>query len=260
MKKSILISSLIFFTLCKPKNNELKQTKLPYKIGYDYTFSFDYSSKENNPSYIVFYPPFYDEEDVDYSKNWYFLENKLKRKNKDDAVIKYVKLITHKGFVNEGQTAIEYQYLDGNNNETCIELTGLIQNKDSIWFHPPRTRSFEMLEINPFPQIHFPLQLNKKWISYLEVDDKWADKRIFFWKGTIKIKTDYEIVDKAKFNTKFGLLDCYKIHAKATNKYGSSELTAYYNEKYGFVKLDYLNINKSRLIISLLEVKKTKCP
>ena len=204
---------------------------------------------------FVFFPPFYNTSEINYKNNWYVLDKRLNIVHNDDKKIKYIKLLIQKGTVNEGQTAITYHYLDDEFSEICSELTGMIQNTDRVWAHPPRTRSFEMLEINPFPEIRYPLKINKQWKSELKVSENWGNQRTFMWEGILDINTKYKITDKIKLNTRLGILDCYKVYAQSHNEYGFSELVAFYNEEYGFVKLEYSNMDKSKLYLTLFDLK-----
>ena len=61
----------------------------------------------------------------------------------------------------------------------------------------------------------------------------------------------YEIIDYKKENTTFGVFDCFIVKGTAMSKLGNTKLTAYFNEDFGFIKLDYLNIDGSKIIIAL---------
>ena len=59
---------------------------------------------------------------------------------------------------------------------------------------------------------------------------------------------------ETKLKTNFGTLTCYVTEAKAVNLHSKpGYLTSYFNEQYGFVKLEYTNIDGSRLVIELVE-------
>ena len=49
-------------------------------------------------------------------------------------------------------------------------------------------------------------------------------------------------------------ITCFKIASNAVSKLGSSSLTAYFNQTYGFIKLDFINIDKSRIVFDLIKV------
>ncbi|TGD79371.1 hypothetical protein [Hymenobacter wooponensis] len=58
-------------------------------------------------------------------------------------------------------------------------------------------------------------------------------------------------------NTPLGRLTCERVLAKATSRLGSSILTIYYHPQYGFVQLNYQNINGSFTELKLLSAGST---
>jgi hypothetical protein len=50
-------------------------------------------------------------------------------------------------------------------------------------------------------------------------------------------------------------MDCWVVQSTATSSIGATGLIGYYNEDNGFVKLDYINIDKSRLTIEIKEIR-----
>ncbi len=113
--------------------------------------------------------------------------------------------------------------------------------------HPPRDKYFRILELNPFPFIKAPYKIGNKWDWSLTIGDHWGDKRWKTWEGVINNVYKYEITDRKKVNTKFGLLDCYEITSKAKSRIGETELVALFNTKYGFIELNYTN---NQLVLS----------
>ena len=75
------------------------------------------------------------------------------------------------------------------------------------------------------------------------------------WKGGIENNYEYEIVDKKNISTKLGNLECYIVNAKAKSRIGETELISYFNFKYGFVKLEYKNIDGTKTILELEKVE-----
>jgi len=55
------------------------------------------------------------------------------------------------------QTIICYDYLDKSGKTEAFstlggeEITGVIDNNKNLWLHPPRSYTFKILELNPFP-------------------------------------------------------------------------------------------------------------
>ena len=66
----------------------------------------------------------------------------------------------------------------------------------------------------------------------------------------------YTITGKTQLVTALGTLDCFITKSTAVNEYGEGHLTSYFNEQYGFVKLEYLNIDNSQLVIDLVVCQK----
>ncbi|SFN49459.1 hypothetical protein SAMN05421594_2981 [Chryseobacterium oleae] len=153
------------------------------------------------------------------------------------------------------QTGISYEYVMGNNLSLNSETTGVVENEMNIWLHPPRSNFFEILEINPFPYIKAPYQMGNKWKWKLEIGDGWSDKRWKEWKGGIENSYEYEITDRKNISTKLGNLDCYVITAKATSRIGETGLISYFSPDFGFVKLEYKNIDGTKTVLELEKIE-----
>jgi hypothetical protein len=146
------------------------------------------------------------------------------------------------------QAGISYVYLD-NNGHTFI--TGLIENKKNIWFHPPREYLFKILQLNPYPYITYPIEIGHSWNWKLQIGGSWGDKRWNQWDGGVVFSYKYSIVGKKTIKTNFGNLDCFVIDSEGVSELGTTKLTSFFNTRYGFVKLDYTNIDNSKLEIVL---------
>ncbi|MBT6567517.1 MAG: hypothetical protein HON19_01260 [Flavobacteriales bacterium] len=132
-------------------------------------------------------------------------------------------------------------------------MSGAIENEANVWIHPPRDKYFMILELNPFPFIKAPYEIGTKWTWSLRIGDHWSDKRWKIWEGQIENKYDYEITDKQTLKTQIGEMECFVIEANAKSRLGETKLIAYFNPKYGFVKLDYVNIDGSKTNLELIE-------
>ena len=111
-----------------------------------------------------------------------------------------------------------------------------------------------ILELNPFPYIRAPFEIGNKWSWTLKIGDYWKDNRWKTWNGSIENNYDYEIIGKEKLKTKIGEMDCWIIQSTASSEIGVTGLIGYFNEENGFVKLDYKNIDKSKLTIEIKEI------
>ena len=74
------------------------------------------------------------------------------------------------------------------------------------------------------------------------------------WTGLIENTYSYRVSANLYLKTPLGNLKCYVIDSRATSILGTTKLTCYLNEVFGFVKLDYLNIDGSKLIFELQSV------
>lgn len=146
------------------------------------------------------------------------------------------------------QTVISYYYLSNYNNILSKESTGIIENNKNLWIHPPRNFDFKILEINPFPFISFE---EDDWSWSLEIGDLWSSQKWKTWEGIINVSYKYKNVGKTNIMTKLGEIECIVTESEAISTIGSTFLKSFYNEKYGFVKLEYTNIDNSKLIYEI---------
>lgn len=158
------------------------------------------------------------------------------------------------------QTELNYRYylIDGSVNPP-VETSGVIENEKNVWMHPwRRPRIFYYLQINPYPFIQAPYEIGNSWEWDFLVGNQWGDEDWASWEGGMEFVHRYEIVAKETIDTPFaGELECFVVEGVGTSDLGQSTLTSYFNETFGFVKFDYLNIDNSRFIINLIEVKET---
>lgn len=128
---------------------------------------------------------------------------------------------------------------------------GLVENKHNVWLHPPRRFLFKILELNPFPYVKYPLSIGTRWIDSLSIGDHWSDPRWKVWKGRILNRYTYEVKGNTSISVESANIPCWIIEAKGESTLGSTQTTSYFNEKYGFVQLDYINIDGSKITLKL---------
>ena len=154
------------------------------------------------------------------------------------------------------QTVEEFSLLfDGQRSKRPMEWSGIVENERNLWMHPIRNCLFRILELNPFPYIQYPIEQGKNWKWKLTIGSHWGDERWKTWTGKIVNKYKYKITDTdCEVVTPMGTLPCVKVEAVAKSRIGKTYLTAYYNDTYGFVKMDNTNIDGSRIVIDLVGV------
>jgi hypothetical protein len=191
--------------------------------------------------------------DSDFQREWSLISKSDKHEDK----IETISITVLPGIGNDNQTMLkyEYQYVPDLGYSTFSSTSGGIENEMNTWLHPHRDKYFMILELNPFPFIQQPFEIGNKWTWTLEIGDYWKDRRWKTWTGSITNNYEYEIIGKETLRTKIGEMDCWVVQGTATSSIGSTGLIGYYNEDNGFVKLDYINIDKSRLTIEIKDIQ-----
>ncbi len=160
-------------------------------------------------------------------------------------------------------------YLDAAFNKTVVEIrnyntvgaevdskdiNSLVENAGNVWLPQPHFKLFRLLELNPFPFIQMPLEIGHKWQWTHDISEWWSDPQWGSWGGNVRNVCDYEIIGKEILQTPLGTLDCWIVQGKTASNLGKSAIKAYFHEQYGFVKMEYENVNKSKLVQELEKV------
>jgi hypothetical protein len=242
--------------------NPLPADKNPYRYTIDNRayrinrkFIFDYFIIRHGDTLKITAPKM-TASSSDFEREWDFIP----RKDQHEDKIETISITVLPGVSNGNQSAVkyEYQYVPDLHYNTFSSTSGVIENEMNTWMHPHRDKYFRILELNPFPFIQQPFKVGNKWTWTLEIGDFWKDERWKTWTGSITNYYEYEIIGKEKLMTKIGEMNCWVVQCIATSSIGSTGLIAYYNEAYGFVKLDYINIDKSKLTIEIKETSLSK--
>jgi len=225
--------------------NKYNHDNAVFKVGTEFIYTYEHITTENKVQYF---------KKTNDSRSWQFID----QDSLDSTEVKTVKISVADGNPmsehnpNYNQTNLKYRF----DNEIMYSMSGVIENEANIWMHPPRSSYFKILEINPFPYIKAPYEIGNKWKWNLKIGDSWADERWKKWEGSIENKCKYEIINKTKLETKLGELECYVIKSNAKSRIGQTELTAFFNEKFGFVKLNYTNIDGTKTNLELIETNR----
>ncbi len=222
--------------------NKFNHNNIVFKVGSEFTYSFEHVTNDKKIKYF---------KKTDGYGNWEFVDSD----SLDFSTLQIIKISVANGnpmsnsIPDYSQTNLKYSLSD----ESSYSMSGVIENEANVWMHPPRDYYFEILELNPFPYVKAPFEIGNKWKWSLKIGDSWADERWKMWQGTIENKYEYEIVDKRKLETEIGELTCYEIKSNAKSRIGETELTAFFHEKYGFVRLNYKNIDGTKTNLELIE-------
>lgn len=160
------------------------------------------------------------------------------------------------GIPDYNQTILKYECHAEKGKAFSNSMSGVIENENNIWMHPPRDKYFRILELNPFPFIKAPYEIGNEWEWTLGIGSGWGDVRWKVWEGRIENKYKYKITDKKKIKTALGDIDCFVIESTAISSIGKTKLTSFFNPEYGFIKLNYTNIDGSKTNLELIEHSK----
>lgn len=241
-----------FDSLNKDQNRYNQDNEL-YKVGKKFTFTYAYQDKTGRKMLMA---------KADTASQDGVAWKLVPAEQRNDKSVSHIILSVVPGlmpfiqiFPGYNQTVILYDFKLVDGGSWSNEMTGVIENRKNLWLHPPRTDLFAILELNPFPYIKQPLKVGAKWTWKLAFGEQWADKRWLLWKGKNENTIWYKVTGKSFVTSKLGTLPCYVVESEASSALGSTKLVAYYNEKVGFLKLDYTNIDQSSLTLELQSVE-----
>lgn len=137
------------------------------------------------------------------------------------------------------------------------EFTGFIENPQGVWIYPPRQKLFGILAMNPQPFIKAPYEVGHQWDWSFDTGGAYSDPRWIEWGNTLVNNCRYKIIGKKTVDSPLGQLECFEINSFGENRLGRTQLTSYFNEEYGFVQMNYLNIDGSKVILILKEIKES---
>lgn len=225
------------------EDNRYNLDNLVFKVGRTFVYDYKYTDKDGES--------FYFEGGRD---GWNFAPIGTDRY----YVVKQVHIKVLPGLEPMIQTIPDY-------NQTLLNFTcppntdytisGVVENYKNIWMHPPREALFRILELNPFPFIQAPYEVGHSWDWELEVDQKWGDPRWATWDGVITNKYTYRITEQKTLSTAFGDLECLMIQADATSELGKTSMVSAFHPNYGFVNMDFINIDGSKMNMTLAELR-----
>ena len=121
--------------------------------------------------------------------------------------------------------------------------TGVIENNDKTWLHPPRQNQYMLTEIAPFPECRKDYKTGQGFTTLLQINFGWGD-----WDGK-EIYFDYKVTN-ITVNTGDTL---WTIAASSELEKKKNTCTFIFNNKKGFTLLEYHFYNGDTLIMKLQE-------
>ncbi len=138
------------------------------------------------------------------------------------------------------QTIIKYDYYDANDRVFYGEKTGVIEDSSRIFLHPPRIHFFSYNQLNPFPYIKFPLEKNKYWELEFGIPQHTLEK--IPWLNNSSLRINYSFVSKDIYSGPMDIDSVYKYEAFGINEQIKTRSVFYFNEKLGFVRMEFLTV------------------
>lgn len=133
--------------------------------------------------------------------------------------------------------------------KTTEETTGIIENKNRLWLHPPRFETyFEFTEYSAFPEIRRPISNDLNWKTQLMLGT-YADEET----GN-KMTVNYQITKMDTLNIS-PIRRNIEILGKGKSGLGVYTCKMVFHEAKGFTKLTYEKENNEKLIIKLIGVE-----
>tara|TARA_X000000368_G_C22825574_1_gene621034 strand:- start:422 stop:820 length:399 start_codon:yes stop_codon:yes gene_type:complete len=124
----------------------------------------------------------------------------------------------------------------------------------NVWIHPFRRATyFAMLNINPYPYVKYPISIGDEYKWELKVGGNtytnpiWAE-----WEGSTNRKHLYKVVNKVEKDYPFAKgAVVYHIQATSTSEIGDSSADFWFSKEFGFVEMNYTNINGTKFNFKL---------
>lgn len=147
-----------------------------------------------------------------------------------------LKIMESSFFVLQQKVVWEGHYTDhstGSSSKTT-STTGIVQNENKIWLHPPRIGPLELLEAFPFPEVRFPLKPGQTWKSSINVVSGFKEL------NGKKVISDYIVIGDTvtPLNSQ---LRTWEIHARSEieDDSRSFEVRYQYSPEKGFIWFNY---------------------
>jgi len=140
------------------------------------------------------------------------------------------------------------------NSELINSLTGLGYDDTFLFIHPPRHGFYRILQFCPYPNFFGRSELGSNWDWTLNIGQQWAIDTLFPVVFEDTFETKYKLDSIITRRTVFGDLECYKIIATETSKYGISTGCFYLNNQYGLVNFEFRALDKYVIKFSLIAV------
>jgi len=151
-------------------------------------------------------------------------------------------------YTEENLTAEEKEMYIDSNKPYKWDITNVMEDKEGVWIHPPRSYTLKKLELSPFPSIDFPTKVGDKWSYKMYIGAGWGEL-----KGKI-VKSDF-IVDKVEYSESDSSNFTARVKAESyfdeENHLCNAEF--YFDSYLGFTTMKYVFDDSTKVEISLVK-------
>lgn len=154
----------------------------------------------------------------------------------------------------ETQTIIKYDFYDGQKKVFVGEKTGVIEDSNRIFIHPPRSHFFYSNQLTPFPYVLLPIDEHTTWEMLFDIPEHTEKKYPFLTDHTLQLT--YSMIGRKEVSTPWGLDTIYQFKAIAKNSQITTSCDYYFSEDYGFVKIEFHNLDGVVIRMDIEDIKK----
>lgn len=169
-------------------------------------------------------------------------------KKRDSLVME----VTNGFYPGPSQTEIVYTYFQSQEKDTQIltNSTGVVDSKDEFFIHPPRVGDLYVLSFADFPDLNTKVFTDTAYKyeggGFIVMTKLYKGKAV----GKVSTTSSYKGIKNIDLPIAENL-KTYYTHSNASSGAGNIVGDYYFNEKFGFVKMDYTFDDSTRIQIEL---------
>ncbi|MCU0326129.1 MAG: hypothetical protein MUF45_12880 [Spirosomaceae bacterium] len=192
---------------------------------------------------------------VPYDLKWKLDKRKKPAEEAEYTPIYQIALSVSEGSFLRQQSLVRYDYINRGIRSLDSEQTGVIEIGKRVVLNPPRQSFFKILEFSPSPQVGDSLKVGFEWNDRQVLTEDAKMPSLAEWTGELTKDLSYKITRSEYIHTNIGTVFCYIIAGTCISSLGETKLIAHYNEDFGFIKMDFFNVDGSRILFEINNVK-----
>lgn len=192
---------------------------------------------------------------VPYDFKWKLDKRKKPAEEAEYTPIYQIALSVSEGSFLRQQSLVRYDYINRGIKSLDSEQTGVVEVGKRVILNPPRQSFFKILEFSPSPQVGDSLKVGFEWYDRQVLTEDAKMPNLAEWSGELTKELSYKITRSEYIHTNIGTVFCYIIAGTCISSLGETKLIAHYNEDFGFIKMDFFNVDGSRILFEINNVK-----